>query len=114
MSRSLAKKIEQYTAQYEAEGQFDFYRMDDAGEPVSPWGCLRLVRFHADQPAFEALVEIRPQEESADALQMVLRRVYCNVPAVPADRRRIAVQLSLTADATWQQGNRGKIGTAHV
>lgn len=107
MSRSLAKKIEQYTAQYEAEGQFDFYRMDDAGEPVSPWRCLRLVRFHADQPAFEALVEIRPQEESADALQMVLRRVYCNVPAVPADRRRIAVQLSLTADATWQQGNRG-------
>jgi len=117
MSRSLAKKIRQYTAQYEAQGQFDFYREGDAGQRDSPWRCLRLVREHAGQPVFEALVEIRTQDiraqdesaqdKSVDALQMVLRRVYCNVPAVPADRRRIAVQLSLTADATWQQGNRG-------
>ena len=106
MSKSLARKLEQYTAQYEADGQFEFYRLK-ASEPVSPWRCLRLVRYDEGELAFEALVEIRDPADSVDALQLVLRRVYCNKPAVEADRRRVAVQLSLTADAVWQQGNRG-------
>ena len=51
---------------------------------------------------------MRPQQDSHGAVQMMLRRVYCSVPAAASrDGRKVAVQISLKAEATWQDGHRG-------
>src|SRR5690606_25883119 len=115
MTDYLASRLERYTAQYSASGTVPFYERQDTDVLQPAWRCMRLVRYGnasaPDKPKpvlFEALVAIRPQQDSHGAVQMMLRRVYCSVPAAASrDGRKVAVQIGLKAEATWQDGHRG-------
>jgi hypothetical protein len=121
----IQKKFEKYAVAYAAQTLYPFYRSTEvtgAGfAPELAVKCFRLVRYDAkqDEIRFDVIFQLRLDAFAAgassirDAVQIRPLRAYFRKGSYEENRfgDKVSVSASLTVDATWFDGNRGRAET---